>query len=123
MEKKRIENVKIKKYFYVLRPVLAGRWIEEYNEFPPLNFEKLLAEVVPEGELKNQITTLFERKIRGDELDLEPRIDVINTFLNTEIDRLEKYAKTVRVDIPDPTKQLYELFRDTLNQVWVTQNL
>ena len=35
------DMVKIKKYFYVLRPVLACIWIEKYNEIPPVEFDKL----------------------------------------------------------------------------------
>lgn len=112
------EEVKIKKYFYVLRPVLAARWIEQFNEFPPLEFQTLLEKVVPEGKLKDEINILLERKIAGDEFDLEPRIDVINDFLNEELTRLNAFAKSVKVDIPDPTEKLNLLFRDTLSEVW-----
>jgi len=34
--------VKTKKYFYVIRPILACLWIEKFNESPPMEFEKLL---------------------------------------------------------------------------------
>ncbi|MGF9891667.1 nucleotidyltransferase domain-containing protein [Priestia megaterium] len=116
------DQVKIKKYFYVLRPVLAAKWIEQYNEFPPLEFEALLDKMVPAGELKKEITTLLKRKIKGDELDLEPRIDVINTFLNSEITRLEDYGKLLEPPTEDAFKKVTEkfnqLFRDTLDEVW-----
>lgn len=42
------EEVKIKKYFYVLRPVLAAGWIEKFNELPPLEFPTLLNHIVQE---------------------------------------------------------------------------
>jgi len=112
------DTVRIKKYFYVLRPVLAARWIESFNEFPPMEFQTLLEKVVPEGELKNEINVLLERKIRGDELDLEPRIDIIHSFLEKELTRLTEYAKTVTKDMEDPTPQLDHLFRSTLNEIW-----
>ncbi|WHX41027.1 nucleotidyltransferase domain-containing protein [Mesobacillus sp. AQ2] len=112
------DQVKIKKYFYVLRPVLAARWIEKYNEFPPLEFPKLLEDLLPEGELKGEIDTLLKRKISGDELDFEPKIDVINEFLNEEITRLREYASTLEIDLPDFTPKLDQLFRDTLEEVW-----
>ncbi|MFK2824603.1 nucleotidyltransferase domain-containing protein [Bacillus sp. B190/17] len=112
------ENVKIKKYFYVLRPVLAAKWIEEFNEFPPLEFQTLLEKMIPAGEIKDAVAILLERKMSGDELDVEPRIYIINQFLNEEIVRLEAYAKSLNVHIPDPTGQLDELFRDTLEEVW-----
>ena len=112
------DTVRIKKYFYVLRPVLAARWIEAYNEFPPMEFQTLVEKMIPEGELKTEINVLLERKLSGDELDLEPRIDVIHSFLETELLRLMEYAKTVTQDSEDPTTQLDQLFRNTLNEVW-----
>jgi uncharacterized protein len=112
------DEVKIKKYFYVLRPVLAAKWIEQYNEFPPLEFPILLEKLLPEGELKEEVSKLLKRKISGDELDLEPRINVINEFLNLEIDRLDKYVRTLSVELDDPTYELDQLFRDTLDEVW-----
>lgn len=112
------DEVKIKKYFYVLRPVLAAKWIEQYNEFPPLEFSILLEKLLPEGELKEEVSKLLKRKISGDELDLEPCINVINEFLNLEIGRLDKYVRTLSVELDDPTYELDELFRDTLEEVW-----
>lgn len=35
-------EVKIKKYFYALRPVLACKWIENNQTFPPIDFQELL---------------------------------------------------------------------------------
>ncbi|WHY87062.1 nucleotidyltransferase domain-containing protein [Neobacillus novalis] len=112
------EEVKIKKYFYVLRPVLAAEWIEKYNEFPPLEFSTLVNQLVPEGTLKNEINTLLKRKLDGEELDKEPKIQVINQFLNEEIERLREYANTLNNDIPNFTPKLDLLFRHTLEEVW-----
>lgn len=112
------DMVRIKKYFYVLRPVLAARWIEAFHEFPPIEFQTLLEKVVPDGELKKEINVLLERKLRGDELDMEPRINLINSFLEQELKRLLEYAQKVSKEIEDPTPQLDILFRNTLNEVW-----
>ncbi|MBB4824797.1 putative nucleotidyltransferase [Sporosarcina luteola] len=111
-------EVKIKKYFYVLRPILACMWIEKYNRTPPISFHELLGDIIPEGELKNAVQHLLQRKLLGEELDIEPRIYVINDFIESEIKRLEEYSKTLRVEAKDPTKKLDELFRDTLQEVW-----
>lgn len=112
-------QVKVKNYINVLRPVLAAQWIEKYNEFPPLEFPKLLEDLLPDGELKREIHTLLKRKISGEELDYESKVEVINQFLNEEIMRLKEYTSTLNVDLPDFTPQLDQLFRDTLDEVWV----
>ncbi|WP_420977494.1 DNA polymerase beta superfamily protein, partial [Campylobacter coli] len=37
------ETVRLKKYFYVLRPLLAARWVEAGKGVPPMRFAELLA--------------------------------------------------------------------------------
>jgi predicted nucleotidyltransferase len=62
-----------KKYFYVLRPIMACMWIERYNESPPMEFEKLLTQISGD-ELLEKINDLLARKKSGIELGLESRI-------------------------------------------------
>lgn len=112
------QEVKIKKYFYVLRPILAAKWIEKFNSIPPIEFQKLVEEVVSEGEVKANINSLLIRKMAGDELNSEPKIVTINDFLLEEMVHLEEYAKSIIIKIPDPTEQLNQLFRETLDEVW-----
>ena len=79
-------EVRIKKYFYVLRPILAAKWIEKYNTIPPMEFQALLEDILDPGELKESVSTLLKRKIAGEELNLEPRLDIINEYLNKEME-------------------------------------
>lgn len=113
------EQVKIKKYFYVLRPILACEWIEKYNSMPPIEFQTLLNALVPEGsELKGVIMELLARKTAGDELDYEPRINPINEFLETKIPYYEQIAHGLRDADGRLNDQLDELFRTALKEVW-----
>lgn len=111
-------EVKIKKYFYALRPVLACKWIQEYKTIPPISFQELLQSIVPEGKLRNEIDQLLHRKMAGDEMDLEPRIQAINEFLDSEMKSLELYIATLEKETNDPTKKLDDLFQNTLQEVW-----
>lgn len=111
-------EVKIKKYFYVLRPILACKWIEENQTVPPIDFHELVDAMVSDNDLKREIELLLRRKIAGDEMDLEPRIQLINDFLESEMIRLEAYVKTISIEIADPTEKLNVLFRNTLKEVW-----
>ncbi len=114
----RTEEVRVKKYFYVLRPLLACRWIERNGTMPPMAFETLLNSQVEAGELKAAIDQLLARKRRGEELDVEPRIPVINTFVEQQLDHFNALVKTYgRLAQPD-TGRLDQLFRDTLEEVW-----
>ena len=83
------EDIWVKKYFYVLRPVLACLWIEAGYGVPPMAFDELVERMVTDMSLKAAIHRLRERKIAGDELDRGPRDAVIHEFLEREIERLQ----------------------------------
>ncbi|HEX7295435.1 MAG TPA: nucleotidyltransferase domain-containing protein, partial [Pyrinomonadaceae bacterium] len=83
------EIVWVKKYFYVLRPLLAINWIETESDVVPMEFGALVERCVKSAELKEAIETLLERKRRGQELDREPRIPAISNFIDSELERLK----------------------------------
>ena len=113
------ELVKMKKYFYVLRPILACEWIERYGSMPPMEFERLVDELVPQrSELKAAIDELLVRKRAGDEMDLQPRMQVINDFIEQRIAHIERAAPGLLAAGTDMDQQLDELFRALLKQVW-----
>ena len=79
------ETVRIKKYFYVLRPILACAWIEKHRTMPPTEFSQLYADSALPTPLRTTIDELLRRKMSGDEFDLEPRIAILNDFLDERI--------------------------------------
>jgi predicted nucleotidyltransferase len=87
------KEVKIKKYFYVLRPIMACMWIEKNKETPPMEFEKLLQQI-EEKELLDKITELLHKKKSGIEMGIEPRIKIINDFIEDALSHFEKTANT-----------------------------
>lgn len=109
-------EVKIKIYFYVLRAIFACKWIEEKQSIPPIRFYELL-ETIPECDVKREIHRLIKQKVESKEL-IGRRMDVINDFVEVEIQRLEKFVKTLTAQWKDPTEKLNELFRNTLREVW-----
>lgn len=112
-------EVKIKKYFYVLRPLLACAWIEKYQAVPPLAFTELVEDLVPEGtELRDTVVRLLARKMSGDELDLEPRLEVINVYLEQQMAHFENVASGFRDGSGIADHTLDELFRTALLEVW-----
>ncbi|NOV29232.1 nucleotidyltransferase domain-containing protein [Methylomonas sp. ZR1] len=86
-------TVKIKKYFYMLRPLLAAVWIERYRSIPPMELEPLLAALDDRLDIKCSISELQERKQNTDEQVPIPRITMIDQFLESEVSRLQEPAK------------------------------
>jgi len=93
------DEVKIKKYFYVLRPILACMWIENYKEAPPMEFEKLLIQI-SDRELLEKINELLVKKRLGVELGIEPKILTINNFIENKIKHFENAVRAF-----DPRKK------------------
>ncbi|WNS42017.1 nucleotidyltransferase domain-containing protein [Paenibacillus sp. MMS20-IR301] len=114
------EQVKIKKYFYVLRPVLACEWIHRYEAMPPMEFDVLVERLIPQDqELWQVVQQLLARKKSGEELDYEPRLNVINEYLEKQIEALEAAAvAALSLQEDSRDQQLDAVFREALQEVW-----
>lgn len=112
------EEVRIKKYFYVLRPILACKWLENNKTMPPMEFQTLLETQVKDPNLYNEVKKLLDRKKLGEELDIEPRIDVISNFLEEQMEYYKEYVKHVDEKEYADISILNDLFRSTLKEVW-----
>jgi predicted nucleotidyltransferase len=114
------ERVWVKKYFYVLRPILAIKWIEQGYGVAPTSFGMLLERIIPPSILKDEITTLIEQKSKGAELDYGDRIPAISKFIEKELGRLEETQKQYESNLA-PIAVLDGLFRKSLNEIWNAQ--
>jgi hypothetical protein len=84
------EVVWLKKYLYVLRPVLACLWIERGYGVVPIEFQATVDRVLDDGDVKAAVQDLVRRKKAGEELERAPRIPQISNFLAQELDRLSQ---------------------------------
>lgn len=82
----RDEQVKYKKYFYALRPLLACQYIQKYKCPPPVLFDGLMKLDMP-GELRDGIEKLLEIKKITDEKDVNAQIPVIQDYIANKIGR------------------------------------
>ena len=112
------DNVRVKKYFYVLRPLLACEWIKETNSMAPMEFQKLVDSQVTDQNVKTEIQNLLERKIAGEELNEEAKIEILNKFIEQKIAYYTEYLKKVgKIETPETTR-LNDLFKQTIIEVW-----
>jgi predicted nucleotidyltransferase len=108
--------VPLKKYFYVLRPLLAVRWLERHGTPAPIEFDRLLA-MVDDRALLDAIDTLLAQKRASLELDLSPQVPAIQEFIVRELARLEDIVPE-RFERRDVEPRLSALFRDVLREAW-----
>jgi len=106
-----------KKYFYVLRPLLAIRWLEAGSGIVPTEFLRLLDAALPTGPVRKAVDDLLREKAAGNELDRGPRIPALSDFIAAEIDRLDELRISRAPRIP-PVEPLDALFQDQLREVY-----
>lgn len=83
------EQVSLKKYLYVFRPLLACRWIERQLGQVPMLFAELVERVLDEAEVRSALDELVARKQAGEELAVAPPVEALSRFVEVELPRLE----------------------------------
>lgn len=81
------ESVRLKKYLYVLRPLLAALWIERGLGQPPMRFADLAGYLVTDEALRVEINALLAIKMRSGEAEYSPRWPGIHAFVESELAR------------------------------------
>jgi predicted nucleotidyltransferase len=112
------EEARLKKYFYVLRPLLACNWIERTGDMAPMEFNILVGAEIIDPLLKGEINELMAKKMSGEELDKGPRIPIIDAFIDNRIAHFELYLNEYQFKNEPAYTTLNKIFRDTLQEAW-----
>lgn len=107
------ETVRLKKYFYVLRPILACRWILEKRTPPPMLFTEL-ADACLDKAIVPAVNELLSLKMNTPELGEGKRIDVINEYLDASIIEIEELLKEYPSDETKSWDELNAIFLGNL---------
>jgi predicted nucleotidyltransferase len=110
-------TVSAKKYFYVLRPILACQWIEQTAKPVPMLFEDLTKKLIKDEKLRAVIETLLKKKKAGYEFEKGPKHETLEVFIGRELTRLENKKIPDRPN-KNSVKRLDHFFRQILNEIW-----
>ncbi|MGI6011045.1 MAG: nucleotidyltransferase domain-containing protein [Ruminococcus sp.] len=106
------DMVKYKKYFYVLRPLLACKWIEKKKCPPPVLFQTLEEEIL-EKEIKPAVDRLVEAKLQMTEGEKRAKIQVLNDYI---LENLE-YYQTLLAKMPEDRKKDWSLLNRSFREL------
>ncbi|NOT73480.1 MAG: nucleotidyltransferase domain-containing protein [Cyclobacteriaceae bacterium] len=104
-------EVKLKKYFYALRPLLACKWILDYNEVPPMEFGKL--RILLDEDLQGIVNDLLDQKSKLDETFTIKPIKELNAWITNSQEYNENHQPLARA-VSDDHEDLNQLFRKFL---------
>ncbi|WP_303973009.1 nucleotidyltransferase domain-containing protein [Faecalicoccus pleomorphus] len=107
------DEVQLKKYLYVLRPLLAAQWILDKQSCPPVRFDELLdAEL--EDEMRPAVHRLLEIKKNVPEMETVPKIGIINEYAERKLEEIKGVAKNMD-DMATKWQPLNQLFLNIVN--------
>ncbi len=107
--------VRAKKYFYVLRPILACRWILERQTPPPVPFAELVESQLA-GEMKSLVAELLEIKMNTPEVREIPRLETLNLYLSRSMDEIRERLSQCPTEKEKDWEPLNEFFRSCLSE-------
>lgn len=107
------DMVKAKKYFYVLRPVLACQWILDKGTPPPMLFSELMDAELP-IELRPEVKILLDLKCHSPEVKEIPRVNRINEYLDVSIAEIKCRLQAMEESRTAEWKDLNKLFLEEL---------
>ena len=107
------EVVSLKKYFYVLRPLLACKWILDRGCPPPMLFSELV-ETELEPSLRSFIDDLLQAKAVTSEVGLAKRNDTLNSYIEETLADLMESVNALPLDHKVDWGQLNGLFLSTI---------
>ena len=108
------DQVKLKRYFYALRPALACKWILEKRTVPPMEFGKLRA-IISNVDGQSAIDELLEIKKVADEKAMTAPVAVLNEWLTNTLDWCKEQIPALPSEKRYPD-ELNEVFRKYIQQ-------
>ena len=109
------EMVRAKKYFYVLRPILACKWILDKQTPPPMLFSELAKAELPE-ELSDDVDKLLDIKMNSPEIKMIPKVVAVNDFIESEIPSIKAKISMISDEAVCDWKKLDEVFLKTIDR-------
>ncbi|WP_338848312.1 nucleotidyltransferase domain-containing protein [Massilia sp. W12] len=107
-------EVRQKKYFYVLRDLLAARWIAQHGAPPPVDFARLLPLLQDAPAALAEVEDLLARK-RAGVLDSGPARPALQAFIEQELAQ-DVGARPEKSRAPDVIGELNRIFHLLLQE-------
>ena len=109
---------KIKKYFYILRPIANLNYIWQHRKMPYMEYDRTLAEIEICPAISSAIQELKERKMSAQEHDLIPKVEPLMDYFQSEIAKFDHCLKDMKHTKNKNYASVDEVFRSIIEDVW-----
>lgn len=111
------DPVKLKKYFYVLRPLLNILWLAQKKTIPPMQFVDALNSLDLSANVIETTHQLLEQKTKTSEMGKGPKIPVLEQFIQEQLCWAHQFCESAPLGHIE-IDSLNNLFRQTIRDVW-----
>ena len=112
------DEAKIKKYFYILRPIANLNYIQQYGKMPYMEYDITLEATNPPTSIFNEIQALKQQKAILLEHDKIPQQVLLVDYFNREISHFENVLKELKHEKNTDYTSLDTAFREIVEKVW-----
>jgi len=112
------DNAKLKKYFYVLRPLANLAYVEQHRKQPHMDYFRTMAEIHIDKTVADEIANLAELKKTSDESLVIQKNTVIIDYFSTEIGRYKENLKSMTFKKNRDYEYADTVFRKIIEMVW-----
>ena len=112
------DEAKIKKYFYVLRPIVNLNYIAQHGKMPYMEYVRTLAESDTSLEIRMAIDELLSIKLASTEHHKIPKNQLLVDYFKTEIDKFEESMKSIKHDKNRDYERVDAVFRKIIEEAW-----
>ena len=112
------EEAKIKKYFYILRPIANLNYIHQFGKMPFMEYDRTLEATTLMSDIFSAIQELKSQKMSLAEHDKIPQHKLLIDYFKTEIERFENILKKSKHEKNKDYARVDEAFRTIIEDVW-----
>ncbi len=109
--------IKPKKYLYVLRAILAAKWVIAKDSIPPMEIQNLYP-VIQDRDVLDLVESLVERKKGQNEMEKEPQDVRLIDYLSRELEILSNLLDTFDAEQQRGSEELDKSFLNLLDRAF-----
>lgn len=114
-------DAKLKKYFYVLRPVANLQFIRQHSKMPYMEYDRTLSEIELPAGIAASIREMKEVKLQSDESFRIPRNTRLIEYVQNEIEFYTEHLKEIKFQKPREYEMVDAVFKNIIEDVWLNE--
>ncbi len=111
-------EVRLKKYFYILRPIANLNFIYQHGKMPYMEYDKTIAEIDINKAVYDEIQTISRIKQASNESFIIKNNDILIDYFNEEIELFKDRINEYKVEKNKDYEEVDTVFKSIIEMMW-----